>query len=170
MKKLLFTIAAMFAVLCLAGTAVAEGLCEVTATADCDSVTVHLFVPKGEGGSTTATIYIDGNEVGTLEFDGTDGEMTVPSEGTEDVTVRAVGTVTVGELTKDFDLTTTAKRDCATETTPPPSSTPPPTTPPKHSTPPPLAFTGGPSPLLLVLAVGLGLLGLGSLLWARRRV
>lgn len=167
MRKVLLYTVAIFAALSMTAAS-ADGLCSVTATADCDSVTVSLHVPKGENGHTVAQVELDGVNVGTLEFDGVDGTMTVPSEGTEDVAVHVFGTVTVGEKVKDFDLSTTAARDCTPETTPPPSTTPPP----PHTTKPPappLAFTGGPSPLPFAIAAGaLGLLGLGLVRMSRR--
>ena len=142
-----------------------HGECSVSATADCDSVTVTVHVPKGENGHTVATVTVDGKSY-PLEFDGVDGGITVSDEGTGTVSVDVIGSVTVGEKVKNFHLVTTAERDCKTET-PPPSKTPP-----VKTTKPPtpdLAFTGFHLSLLDILIVaGLIVVGIGLLRLSRR--
>lgn len=172
MKKLFFYTAAIFAALSMTA-AYADGLCNVTATATCSTVTVKEDVPKGLLGHTESQIRIDGDSnVYELDFDGEFGTITVASEGTEDVHGTADGKVTVGELVKEFHLTFTAVRDCAPATTPPPSKTPPPPTHHASTPPPPLAFTGLPGPgwpLVWALAiVGVTALAVSSIIRRRR--
>lgn len=151
MRKLLFTICAVLGVLAIAGAALADGLCSVTVTADCKTVTIATHVPKGENGTTSETLtLLDNGDVHSFEFTGVDDTRTFDHPGDQAVPWDATGTVTVGELVKPFHFTGTAERsgECG-EPSPSPSPTVPPTTPPSNppkTTAPPLAFTGLPGP------------------------
>ena len=170
MRKLLFGLTVGL-VLALTSSALADGLCSVTVTATCTTVTFAIHVPKGEGGSTAGTATADGITQDFV-FEGTDATVTIADEGTGTVAWVADGDVTTEGKTKHFHFDGTVARSgegCAVETTPPPSTTPPPVKPPTH-TAPPLAFTGGPNPLpFAIAATVLGLVGLGLLRVSRWR-